>query len=206
MTVLITPELLRAVRPDLPLTIARVLAPKLQDAAEGAGITTRLRVAHLLAQLGHESGFQPREENLWYSAPRICQVWPSRFPTLESAKPYAMNPAGLANRVYAGRLGNGNEASGDGYRYRGRGLLQITGRSNYRTYGKLIGFDLEAQPELALQFGIGSLVAVAYWTQRNINRLADQDDLQAVTRAVNGGLTGLEDRGVLLRRAKAFLK
>jgi putative chitinase len=202
----ISAELLRAVRPDLPWTIARVLAPKMDIAAQDAGITTKLRVAHWLAQIGHESGFRPQEENLWYSAPRICQVWPTRFPTLESARPYAGNPERLANKVYAGRLGNGSEASGDGYRYRGRGLLQITGKGNYFDFGKMIGFDLERQPELALQYGIGALIAAAYWTDRNLNRLADQDNLQAVTRGVNGGLTGLEARGVLLRRAKAFLQ
>lgn len=196
----ITPDLLRAVRPDLPESIARVLAPKLQSACEKAGITRNARrTAHFLAQIGHESGFRPQEENLWYTARRIVQVWPSRFASVQDAQSCAMNPEALANRVYGGRMGNTQK--GDGYRFRGRGLLQITGRANYQTYGDLINQPLTDQPELALQYGVGAQIAVAYWTQRGLNRLADLDDLTGITRAINGGLNGLADRSRLYDRA-----
>lgn len=196
----ITPDLLRAVRPDLPQSIATLLAPKLHDACEKAGITRNFRrVAHFLAQIGHESGFRPQEENLWYTANRIVQVWPNRFSGVQDAQSCAMNPEALANRVYGGRMGNTQK--GDGYRFRGRGLLQITGRANYRTYGDLIGQPLTDQPDLALQYGVGSQIAVAYWAQRGLNRLADLDDLTGITRAINGGLNGLQDRSRLYDRA-----
>lgn len=149
---MITPQLLQQLCPGLDPGTAALSAPRLQTAAERFGINTRLRMAHWLAQLAHESGFKPAVENLNYNAQRLTQVWPSRFPTLASAQRCAHNPEALANTVYAGRLGNGGAESGDGFMFRGRGFLQITGRSNYAKYGKLIGIDLIAQPELAAQF------------------------------------------------------
>jgi putative chitinase len=139
------------------------------------------------------------------STKRSPQVWPSRFPTLASAQRCAGNPEALGNTVYAGRLGNGGPESGDGYRYRGRGMIQLTGRANYRTYGKIIGFDLERDPDLLLQYGVSALAAAAFWKAHNLNRWADADDVAGVTRIINGVLHGLAERTEYLRRAKKAL-
>lgn len=202
---MITDELLISICPQLPVSAAGLAAPRLYQAAERFGINTPMRVAHFLAQLGHESGFVPKAENLNYSAQRLCVVWPTRFPTLDDAKPYEYNPRKLANKVYSKRMGNGDEASGDGWKYRGRGFIQITFRANYRTYGQLIGYDIEQEPDLALQYGVGGLIAAAFWKTHGLNGRADHDDLPGITRAINGGLTGLAERAVLLTRAKRAL-
>jgi putative chitinase len=117
------------------------------DEWEAQGLTDQRWLAYMLATPMIETGgkFEPVTENLNYSAKRLCQVWPARFPTIASATPYANNPEKLANRVYAGRMGNGDEASGDGWRFRGRGLCQITGRDNY------VKFGLAATPEKAAE-------------------------------------------------------
>lgn len=203
---MITPELLHYIVPTVNPSTAGLAAPRLQAAAARFNITSPLRVAHFLAQIGHESGFLPKAENLNYSAKRLCQVWPSRFPTLAAAQRCAYNPRALANTVYAGRMGNGGPESDDGWNFRGRGFIQITGRSNYRTYGRMVGYDLIDQPELALQYGVGALIAAAYWQSHGLNVMADNDDLTSITLAINGGLTGLDERRHLLDRAKAYLK
>lgn len=122
---------------------------------EGAHLPVS-HLAYALATAHHETGgrFVPIEENMSYSAKRMTEVWPSRFPDLESAMAYARNPEALANRVYGGRLGN--DQPGDGWRYRGRGLVQITGRANYAKVGRLIGVDLEAFPETALRVDVSA--------------------------------------------------
>jgi putative chitinase len=202
---MITANLLLNIRPDLSPQKAEVAAEKLAWALPQYQIDTPLRVAHILAQLAHESGFMPVSENLNYSAKRLMQVWPNRFPTLASAQRCAGNPEALGNTVYAGRLGNGGPESGDGYRYRGRGQIQMTGRSNYRTYGSIIGFDLERDPDLLLQYGVSALAAGAFWKARGLNRWADIDDVTSVTRIINGGLNGLQERTEYVRRAKKAL-
>ncbi|UQN08622.1 glycoside hydrolase family 19 protein [Deinococcus sp. QL22] len=180
-------------------------AEKLAWALPKYQIDTSLRVAHMLAQLAHESGFIPIAENLNYSAKRLPQVWPTRFPTLASAQRCANNPEALSNTVYAGRLGNGSPESGDGYCYRGRGMIQLTGREHYRTYGKVIGHDLERDPDLLLQYGVSSLAAGAFWKARGLNRWADINDVTSVTRIINGELNGLQERIEYLHRAKRAL-
>lgn len=205
---LITPELLKHImRGRIDDLTAKIAAEKLQWAALKYQIDTPLRTAHFLAQLAHESGFYPKEENLTYKTPsRLCAVFPSRFPTVQSARAYVNNPEMLANRCYSGKLGNGNYESGDGWKYRGRGMIQLTGRDNYRKYGKLIGYDLEENPDLMKQYGISALVAGAYWQANNINAHADYDSLDQVTRMVNGPKKeGLRERGEYLRRAKEYL-
>ncbi|WP_291428530.1 glycoside hydrolase family 19 protein [Deinococcus sp.] len=193
---MITPELIRALNPRHPRP--DVAAQKLQAAALQFGITSPRQVAMLTAQLAHESGLIPQEENLNYRATRIRQVWPSRFPTVASAEPFAFNPLALGDRVYSGRMGNG---PGEGFLYRGRGQLQLTGKSNYVTYGRLIGFDLVANPDLLLQYGVSSLAACAFWTAHGLNPAADRGDVVTVTRAINGGTIGLDDRERLYQRA-----
>lgn len=165
-------------------------------------ITTRRRVANFIAQMIAESGLDPtREENLSYTAERLMVVWPRRFPTLEAARPFAANPVALANRVYSNRLGNGNEASGDGWHFRGRGLIQLTGRSNYAEYGGLIDVDLETQPNLAVVPEHSFNVAGAYWQELGLNRLADNANVDGITLAINGSLRDAPRRQQWLRRA-----
>jgi len=147
-----------------------------------------------LGQILHESeGLTRFGENLNYSAERMMVVWPSRFPTLASAQPYARNPEALANKVYGGRMGN--TRPGDGWRYRGRGPIQLTGHDNYAFVGKLIGQDLIVLPELMEQPGFALEASIAWWEDRIPDSMVG--DIERVTRRVNGGLTGLADRGRL---------
>lgn len=168
------------------------MAAHLNEAALKAGITTRLRLAHWLAQLAHESALIPVEESLYYSRPeRLMQVWPSRFPSLAMALPWVRNPVGLGNKVYGGRLGN---ALGEGYLYRGRGLIQLTGKNNYARYGRLAGVDLVKNPSLLCDPRVSALVAGLFWQANGCNELADKNDVLAITKRINGGITGLSHR------------
>ncbi|GAA4108943.1 glycoside hydrolase family 19 protein [Aminobacter aganoensis] len=172
-------------------------------AMEAAGIDTPLRISHFMAQIFVESGgLRVAEENLRYSASRLCAVWPKRFPTLQSAEPFANNPQALANKVYGGRMGN--EKPGDGWRYRGRGPKQITGRDNYRAIGREMGLDLEGDPDLLLDPKNGVRAAIAFWVMNGCNAPADRNDIRGVTRKVNGGYNGLADRRAAFRRAVAI--
>lgn len=171
------------------------------------GINTPLRLAHFLAQLAHESGgFTRLVENLNYSADGLRRTWPSRF-DLATAARFARNPEAIANRVYADRLGNGDEASGDGWRYRGRGFIQLTGKANYADYSqRLFGDDrLVRDPDLAATPEVAMRLAVAYWQAKGLNALADQDDLNGITRKINGGLIGIEGRRKWLEQFKRDL-
>jgi len=165
-----------------------------------------LRLHHFLAQVGHESaGLSRLEENLHYTGQRICAVWPTRFAGPEVAEPYAGNPRALANRVYGGRMGNGGETTGDGWRFRGRGYIQITGRAAYRAIGRRAGLDLEAFPDLAASPDHALAVACAFWSWRGLNDLCDRDDLVALTRRINGGTHGLADRRAWLDKVRRVL-
>jgi len=186
---------------------ARDLAPLLGRSAAEHFPTYRieghLRLAHWLAQFGHESrNFTRFEEDLRYTAARLCAVWPKRFPTLASAQPFANNPEALANKVYGGRLGNNQP--GDGWRFRGRGP-QLTGRDNYSACGKRIVLDLIGDPDLAARPEYFALIACDFWTQAGCNAAADVDDLRAVTLKINGGYVGIAERAKLLDKAKAVL-
>ncbi len=176
---------------------ARILGP-LALSAMRFEIVTKLRLAHWLAQLGHESGdFARRVENLNYTDPaRLCSVFPSRFATLADAAPFVRNPEGLANLVYAGRNGNGGVASGDGWAYRGRGFIQLTGRANYRAAGAGLGLPLESSPDTAADLGAASLIAGWFWWRNELNREADRGaaGLDEIRRRVNGpAKRGLDD-------------
>ncbi len=164
------------------------------------------RFAHFMAQLAHESAhFTRLEENLFYSTEGLMRVFRSKFKDEQEAAQFAKQPEKIANRVYANRIGNGDEASGDGYRYRGRGFIQLTGRANYREIGRRIGMDLENNPDLvASDPAIALTVAADYWDSRNINPVADQDDVHEVTRLINGGQNGIQDRKTLLALAKSI--
>ncbi len=166
-------------------------------------ITTPLRLAHFMAQIHVESaGFTRLVEALGYSAKRLTQVWPSRFPTLASAQPYANNPQALAGKVYDGRMGN---KPGDGWRFIGRSLKMITGRENYTKCAARTGLDLVNNPDLAAEPEHSIHIACDYWGAHCLNALADRDDVQAITLKINGGLIGFADRKAQLARAKALI-
>lgn len=161
---------------------------------DAAGISGPHR-ASLLAQIHHESnGFKAMAENLNYSADGLQKTFGKYFKSREDAEAYARNPEKIANKVYGGRMGNGPESSGDGYRYRGRGFIQLTGKDNYRQFGEMIGMDLVKNPDLAMHPAIAAKIAVAYYKKRVIDKGIRADDLRSVTKAVNGGTIGIEDR------------
>jgi putative chitinase len=199
--------------------LVRELFPRGRDehveafAAQGPGHLDRSgigarrnRLHFFLAQIGHESaGLTVVEENMSYSAERIVAVWPSRFASVAEARPFARNPEALANRVYGGRMGNRGEASGDGWRYRGRGYIQLTGRDGYRRVGDIVGLDLEGEPDLAARPEHALLAACGFWQWKGLNALCDGGDFTAVTRRVNGGTIGLEDRRRWLDKVRRTL-
>lgn len=164
------------------------------------------RLYYFLAQVGHESGgLTITRENLNYSAQRLTQVWPGRFPTLASAQPYADNPEKLANFVYANRMGNGPPKSGDGYRYRGRGFIQITGREAYQALGKTTGLDLIGNPDEAFTAASALTVACGFWKWKKLNPVCDSGDFTKVTKLINGGVNGLADRQAWLDKVQRVL-
>jgi predicted chitinase len=169
------------------------------------GIDSELRISHFLAQVMHESGcLRLTEENLKYSAEGLRKVFRKYFPTDAEAQAYARQPERIGSRVYGGRMGNGPESTGDGYRYRGRGLIQLTGKDNYRSFAQWVGADVVAHPDwVAERYAVES--AVYFWEKSGLNALADIDDLSAITRRINGGLNGYEDRHALLLKARRAL-
>jgi putative chitinase len=161
-------------------------------------INTPLRLAHFLAQCGHESGgFKLTQENLNYSAKGLNGIFKKYFPTLESAVPYERKPEKIANKVYSGRMGNGAEASGDGWKFHGRGFIQLTGKENYTAFTKSIGEDCIANPDLvASKYALAS--AAWFFNKNSLHKMADSgandDTVTKITKRVNGGTIGLPDR------------
>jgi putative chitinase len=178
----------------------------LSDVLPKYEITSVQRVAAFLAQCGHESlDFTVLQENLNYSAERLHQVFARYFPTLESAQPYNRQPEKIANKVYGGRMGNGPEASGDGYKYRGRGAIQLTGRDNYRAFGKTLGKSIDDTVAYCGTLPGAVESACWFWQQHELNALADANDLANMTKRINGGLHGLDDRQARFEKALAVL-
>ena len=158
-------------------------------------INTPRRIAAFIAQCAHESGnFVFIKENLNYKAASLRKVFPKYFPTDVQAAEYANKPERIANRVYANRMGNGNEASGDGYRYCGRGLIQLTGKDNYTFFAGSLSISEDDASEYLATFEGAAQSACWFWEQNNLNRFADANDVKGLTRAINGGYIGLEDR------------
>jgi len=158
-------------------------------------INTPLRVAHFVAQCAHESGnFVFIKENLNYKAASLQKIFAKYFPTAELAAQYANRPEKIANRIYANRMGNGPEASGDGYRYCGRGLIQLTGKDNYTFFAGSLNIPVEEASDYLATFEGAAQSACWFWEQNNLNRFADANDTKGLTRAINGGYIGLEDR------------
>ena len=169
-------------------------------------ITTNNQKAMFIGQCGHECGnFRLLEENLNYRAETLMKLWPKRFPSLEFAKQYEKNPRKIANSVYANRMGNRDEASGDGYRFRGRGALQCTGHSTYFHAGKALGVDFVMQPDLVATPKYAALTAGWFWETHKLNPPADALDYTKVTKIINGGTIGLDDRIKHIQHALAVL-
>ena len=153
------------------------------------------RVAAFVAQCTHESaGFKRLKENLNYKAESLRRVFPKYFATDELAQEYAHKQEQIANRVYGGRMGNGDESSGDGFRYCGRGLIQLTGRNNYTKFAESIGTAVEEVPSLLETFEGAVKSACWFWKTNNLNQYADSGDILTMTKRINGGTIGLEDR------------
>jgi len=166
-----------------------------QDILPNAGIDTPKKIAHFLSQVGSESGgFKIAVENMSYTAPRLMVVWPKRFKTLEFAKQYERNPQKLANFVYANRMGNGDAASGDGYRFRGRGLIQITGRDMYTNIGAFTQLDLVNHPEISEHADDALLIATGGWKFDKVDKLSENATVEQYTQRINGGQTNIADR------------
>ncbi|CDK99778.1 Lytic enzyme [Magnetospirillum gryphiswaldense MSR-1 v2] len=203
---MLTADILRAALPAArPTDIARFVTPLAEACAEW-GIDAPLRLAAFLAQIAHESGqLRALVENLNYSAEALLRVFPRHFDATQ-ATAYARQPERIGSKVYANRMGNGDEASGDGWRYRGRGLIQVTGKANYAACGTALGLDLIVQPELLEQPDAAARSAGWFWHRNGLNRPADARDIETITRRINGGLTGLDDRKACYARACAAME
>ena len=190
--------------------------PQLEEQLAASSINTKSRICMFLAQASHESGgFARLEENLRYSDPaRIALIFRSGFDLdkdrvvdpeeIEFAKAYVKQPAKLANRAYANRMGNGNEMSGDGYLYRGRGIFQLTGKNNYSALFFSLG--LKNNPDLLLTPKYAIMSAIWFWNSRNLNKFADSNDIKGSTVAINGGTHGLVERTNLFNKLKVAMK
>ncbi len=200
----VTAATLKALAPAITDARAADYAPALDQAMTAKGITTPLRVAHFLAQLAHESaGFKALVENLNYRAETLVKVFPKRVGTLANAQSLvAQGPAAIAEAIYGNRADLGNVNPGDGYKYRGRGFIMITGRANYTRYADITAIDLVNEPEGLELPTIAALASAAFWATNNLNTKADADDILGITKIINGGTNGLDDRQNWLARAK----
>lgn len=207
----ITKEILKAIMPNIEknilanpnfkgYTLDRIVG-YLNKYAEEFGITTPLRQAHYLAQIAHECGeFRYTEENLNYSAEGLLKIFGKYF-NKANVNAYARNPKRIASKVYANRMGNGNELSGDGWKYRGRGVIQLTGKENYAEYKKYCGFDVVADPDLICK-PVGAIrSSMWFWRLNGLNILADKGEFVLITKRINNGTNGLKERKEYLQKA-----
>jgi putative chitinase len=188
---------------DMNINVLRDIIPQeafdeIDECIKHFHIHSPLRLAHFLAQVSHESGnFRWKTENLNYSKEALMSVFRKYFPTEAIAAQYARKPEMIANRAYGNRMGNGDEASGDGWRYRGRGYIQLTGKNNYAAFNSFVEEDIVLNPELVAD-KYPMLSAAWYWKTNNLNAIADRgnddDVVMDVTRKINGGLNGIYDR------------
>jgi putative chitinase len=207
MTIVLSKEQLQAIMPTAKAENIDFYLSAINAKLAEFKIDTPLRVAHFIAQIAHESGsFRYRKENLNYSANALKGVFGKYFGSNEIADEYARKPEKIANIVYANRMGNGDTDSGDGWNYRGRGLIQLTGRDNYARCGADTGADIESDPDLLAEDADTAVAAACwYWQTNKLNIHADEDDIKKVTRKINGGYHGLDDRATFLERAKIVL-
>lgn len=186
------------------------LAIRYRSLLNSYGVNTPLRLAHFFTQLDHESGLKPISENLNYSSQGLRTTFLKYFPTIEIANKYARQPERIANRVYANRMSNGDEASGEGWKYRGRGFIQITGKDNYRLLSKDTRIDYLNNPDWLLREADSLIAALWYWKKIKANDYADKDNLDAISDLINigrvtskiGDANGFQHRKELLRKYK----
>jgi putative chitinase len=205
---MITLELLQKMCPGTKKTqLEKYVGPLYTIAMYYGILDTKERTAAFLSQLAHESGgFNIIIENLNYSAVGLTRVFSKYFPTLVIANQYARKPEQIANRVYANRMRNGDEKSGDGWKFRGRGLIQITGRANYTSFAQSLEMDLDATVEY-LETPSGATVSAGwFWDANKLNSYCDKDDFIGLTKRINGGTNGLADRQHHYEVALQYLK
>ena len=213
----ITESQIRRIMPKAKNENIKAFVAAFNKYSEQFEINTKMRAAHFLGQCAWESGeINSVEENLNYSADGLRKTFPRYFPTAELAAAYARKPVQIANRVYANRMGNSNEASGDGWKYKGRGIIMLTGKNNYRAYqnsGYCVG-DLLSHPEWLAQYPGALKSAMWFWKANNLSSLADHDDgskitgdkiCEQITRRINGGYSHLAQRQYYTRIAKKVL-
>jgi len=188
------------------LHIGAEWAEALNSTFQRFDISTLRQQAAFIGQCGHECRyFRILEENLNYKAATLMKLWPKRFPTLEVANQYAGNPKKIANMVYANRMGNRDESSGDGYRFRGRGCIQLTGHANYFHAGQALGIDFVMQPDLVATPMYAALTAGWFWSTHGCNPLAESSNWTGLTKKINGGTIGLNERVAHTDQALAVL-
>lgn len=175
------------------------LQDKYKTLFERYGLTTPLRIAHFMAQIEHESGLMPISENLNYSVNRLNVTFGKYFKNVHLFE-YANKPKKIANRVYANRMGNGDEKSGEGWKYRGRGFIQITGKENYFRLANDTDLDCLRNPDILLEEANAMISALWFWNLKGLNKLADKNDLTGITKRINGGLNGIAHRKELLNK------
>jgi putative chitinase len=200
----ITAEQLRALSPDVPLARAAQYAAALTAAVSGSTLTTPLRLRHFMAQLAWESaGFRALVENLNYRNPEVLDRTFKSVQGIDHAKRLIeAGPVAIGNLVYANKLGNGSVDSGDGFRYRGRGFIMTTGRSNYASVATYSKIDVVLNPDLLGTPEQAAVAARCFWEDRHVNAAADADNVREVTRVVNGpALHGLDGRTELVKKA-----
>lgn len=186
---------------------ASIWTDSLQETCEKYEINTPLRIAGFIAQCAHESGgFKFTVENLNYSTAALRAIFGKYFPNDELANEFARQPERIANKVYANRMGNGDESSGDGWKYRGRGLIQITGRDNYTSFATATGINAIDNPTMVETPTGATLSAGWFWNSRNLNAYADAGDFQSMTKRINGGVNGIEDRSAKYDALKKYLQ
>lgn len=197
----------KTIIPDLSWEKAAPYLPLFETVLPTYQIDTPLRQAHFLAQITHESaGFKAVVENLNYSQDALYGLFRKYFPNKDLAKTYARKPEKIANRIYADRMGNSNEASGDGWKYRGRGLIQLTGKNNYTQFGIVVNKDTVGHPDQVADPELALSSACWFWKVNNLNKYADADDVVMVTKRINGGDHGLASRMHFLEEYKKLLK
>jgi putative chitinase len=202
MNALITEERFRAFAPKC--ANVKDYVSSLNQLLPTFGIASKTAVQAFLAQYAHETGgYTKLVENTNYTTPeRLMKVFPRHFPSLMLAKMYAGKPVNIASRVYAHRFGNGDEKSGDGYRYRGRGLCHLTFKDNYKTFHKATGIDVVQHPEFLEEVYYAVYAGCWYWKQRGLTAKAEAGDYEGVTKGINGGMNGHDDRLAWLKKAK----
>jgi putative chitinase len=199
---MITKDQLESFFEDTKESIIDSFVDPLNKTCDKFEINTVERIAMFMAQIGHESGGLTRtSENLNYKADRLAQIFPKYFRNVDPSE-YAHNPEKIANRVYSNRMGNGDEESGDGYKFRGRGLIQLTGRSNYESFAEDMEMELDDAVEYLGTPEGAAMSAGWFWNKNNLNQYADNEDIGGATKRINGGTIGLAERKELFEEAK----